>query len=404
MSDNKPHHEDSNNHEQSSYMNHYMMKGKSGLGEIDGQGGLMKFGHQANVSLDKEEKRNRRKSYEFQVAEAFQYYDIDESGYQEKPEIRQMLKNSAEIMGLSGISDEVLDVIYSSFDQNSDGKISYKEFREGRDSQADRLIIEAFKHYDFDNSGYLDRTELEKMFNKASMSVNNRKVSSGTMRQIIDMFDRNKDGKISIDEFSLILQGKKCCKNLQPDSGRHHSTKKANANKNGPGKYPDRNKKLSTTPEKMQANMDPDSKEVTPSPTNINMGVRNSKTPIKIEIGQTTHYNNKSVEVIEANEMSHKSSPKKSNENYQNSNEEDDESGFLCCCKKKKSNKVGVEIKDIEKDKGKKGRGAQKVPSDYCKTEEGNGSLNKENDKSAMFSVNDPNDVNNDGLRVENIL
>ena len=101
------------------------LSGNRGCGAIDGEGGLMKYRHDAYVSIQNDQKRAKRKEYELVVAEAFQYYDKDQSGYLDRSEIKAMLQNSSGMLGKGFLTDEAVENIISSFDINADGKISY---------------------------------------------------------------------------------------------------------------------------------------------------------------------------------------------------------------------------------------------------------------------------------------
>jgi Ca2+-binding EF-hand superfamily protein len=142
--------------------------------------GLMKFGLEAIDESAADHRKEGRRSHQLIICEAFQYYDRDGSGFLEREEVREMLMCSGKLIGAEALTDEIFNQIYESFDRDHDGKISYHEFRLGRDEMTDRLVVEAFKHYDFDDSGYLDRDELKEMFSTASKSVNGRPMSDYT--------------------------------------------------------------------------------------------------------------------------------------------------------------------------------------------------------------------------------
>ena len=111
--------------------------------------------------IEKLNKRELDQVNEIIICEAFQYYDKDGSGFLEREEIKQMISNAAKKMNCPSIADneESLNRIIAHFDQDNDGRISFEEFKQVRDSMADQLIGEAFKNYDFEKTGYLTRDE-----------------------------------------------------------------------------------------------------------------------------------------------------------------------------------------------------------------------------------------------------
>jgi hypothetical protein len=113
------------------------MTGSRGDG-AGGKGGLMKFGHEAIDDSAAENRMEGRRSHQLIICEAFQYYDRDSSGFLEREEVREMLMCSGKLIGTEALTDEVFDQIYESFDINHDGRISYHEFRLGRDEMTDR--------------------------------------------------------------------------------------------------------------------------------------------------------------------------------------------------------------------------------------------------------------------------
>jgi len=60
----------------------------------------------------------------------------------------------------------------------------------------DDKISLAFKHLDYDDSGFIDRDEILKLFGKDNEEV---------CDYIVDLVDTDKDGKISFAEFKALM-------------------------------------------------------------------------------------------------------------------------------------------------------------------------------------------------------
>lgn len=62
-------------------------------------------------------------------------------------------------------------------------------------------IIEAFQHYDDDDSGHLDKNEFRDLLNQTSIALGLPKLSDQFIKDMLKKYDSDKDGKISIKEF-----------------------------------------------------------------------------------------------------------------------------------------------------------------------------------------------------------
>lgn len=68
------------------------------------------------------------------------------------------------------------------------------------------LIQKAFTAYDFDGSGYLERPEVRKLIDDSCREVGIQLVSDQHLDKIIDATDADKDGRISLQEFSVLIR------------------------------------------------------------------------------------------------------------------------------------------------------------------------------------------------------
>ena len=65
---------------------------------------------------------------------------------------------------------------------------------------------EIFDAADEDNSGFIDREELTKFINHYSVSTGMRTPTKQEIDHIIKTYDKNNDGKISLDEFTHFMK------------------------------------------------------------------------------------------------------------------------------------------------------------------------------------------------------
>ena len=69
-----------------------------------------------------------------------------------------------------------------------------------------QLATAAFMESDSDKSGFVDEKELQKVMTKACAAMNCSKPSSGQIKELLKKIDQNKDGKVSYDEYTLLLK------------------------------------------------------------------------------------------------------------------------------------------------------------------------------------------------------
>ncbi|EDO44845.1 predicted protein, partial [Nematostella vectensis] len=100
-------------------------------------------------------------------------------------------------------STEDLQRVLSKFDKDTDSEINFGEFVDmmkyiedssGQDFEAN--LREAFRKFDRDGSGYISPEELRYV-----VCHSGEKLSEDEARELIDMFDKNKDGQLSWEEF-----------------------------------------------------------------------------------------------------------------------------------------------------------------------------------------------------------
>ncbi|KAL6886997.1 mitochondrial carrier domain-containing protein [Trichoderma evansii] len=96
-------------------------------------------------------------------------------------------------------ADAMLKKIMNEVDTNGDGKIQYEEFRDFV-RQAERQLFDLFKSIDRDGNGKLDKSELQRAFKAAGLTVSNRRLND-----FFSDMDVNNDGYVSFDEWRKFL-------------------------------------------------------------------------------------------------------------------------------------------------------------------------------------------------------
>jgi len=165
-------------------------------------------------------------SYDFY--QAWSKYDSDNSGFIEDKEVELFLKeflvNLAGMSSTDALSPAGLKELASAFlqehDKNKDGKISIEElssilptdqnflmvFRYNNPLNSSEDFMIAWKKYDSDKSGYIEAGELEGFLKDV---LKNPKMDSKTIadytKNLLEIFDSNKDGKLSLGEAAQLL-------------------------------------------------------------------------------------------------------------------------------------------------------------------------------------------------------
>ena len=97
--------------------------------------------------------------------------------------------------------------IFSVLDMNNDGFIEYEEFVRAAVSKekfmGENALKFAFRFFDKDNSGLIELKEIETVFKN---SVNDKEHMEDAFNKIIFEVDKNRDGKISFEEFSKVMK------------------------------------------------------------------------------------------------------------------------------------------------------------------------------------------------------
>lgn len=165
-------------------------------------------------------------AYEFYTA--WQKYDTDGSGYIESGELEEFLKEF--LTTISGVSShesltsqgmkELAVAFLAEHDRDKDGKISIQElatllptdqtflliFRFDNPLDSSEEFMKTWKKYDVDKSGFIEFNELKDFLKDILKGKNlNAETLDSYSKSLLEIFDSNKDGKLSLGEAAQLL-------------------------------------------------------------------------------------------------------------------------------------------------------------------------------------------------------
>jgi calcium-dependent protein kinase len=137
------------------------------------------------------------------ASKLFNQIDVNDDGRINKDELYNGLKDQLRIKNLK----KEVDIIFKKLDMDGNGSIEYEEFIRAAVNKdffiSDEIIEFAFKFFDKDNSGEITYDEIKEVFKDSMIKSSKEEIS---MKKIIDEVDKNGDGVISYEEFSLIMK------------------------------------------------------------------------------------------------------------------------------------------------------------------------------------------------------
>lgn len=168
-----------------------------------------------------------------QFINVWNHYDTDGNGFIEGKELDQFLYELVTSVNTSDVGPEVVSqaalhdakqLILSAFDENKDGKIDIAElaqilpmeenflllFRRDHPLESSVEFMKVWREYDTDHSGYIEADELKQFLHDLLKQC--KKDAEVTEEQLItyadtmlQLFDRNKDGKLQLSEMAKLL-------------------------------------------------------------------------------------------------------------------------------------------------------------------------------------------------------
>ena len=134
---------------------------------------------------------------------AFELFDKDGDGHVTVDELREVLGKMGEYPSDEQLRDMICDV-----DTDNNGTIELSEFiemmqrYENDPAAMDDDIRLAFRAFDLDGNGQIDRDELKQVLEKLGESLTDEEIA-----EMIAEADTNGDGVISYEEFRAMMKG-----------------------------------------------------------------------------------------------------------------------------------------------------------------------------------------------------
>ena len=133
----------------------------------------------------------------------FNQIDVNDDGKINKDELYKGLKTRLRMKNLK----KEVDIIFKNIDMDGNGYIEYEEFVRAAVNKeffvSDEVIDFAFKFFDKDNSGSITFDEIKEIFLDSMIKKSKEDIS---LKKIISEVDKNGDGVISYEEFSLVMK------------------------------------------------------------------------------------------------------------------------------------------------------------------------------------------------------
>lgn len=132
-----------------------------------------------------------------EIEDVFKIIDENGNGSIDKQELVKGLR----CLGLNPTNSDIKELL-DKFDRNNDDALNLSEFAElyieytQKNSSVEEDLAEQFKKLDVDGSGYIDIEELRKV-----LSHGDEKLSDEEIQEVVNEFDTNGDGKITLEEF-----------------------------------------------------------------------------------------------------------------------------------------------------------------------------------------------------------
>ncbi|KAG2382055.1 hypothetical protein C9374_005847 [Naegleria lovaniensis] len=151
---------------------------------------------QTEVSIEEIESRLPPEQLEI-YRKAFRMYDKNGDGVIETAEIMMVMKSLGASMNEQDLHDLLIEMgIGENVDFHAFLKIMFCSCDGGEES-----LRASFKLFDSDGDGFIGVEDLKEMLHKLGEDV-----SDAQVQQVMNMADKDKDGKISVDDFIRIMK------------------------------------------------------------------------------------------------------------------------------------------------------------------------------------------------------
>ncbi|KAK3271698.1 Calcium-dependent protein kinase 17 [Cymbomonas tetramitiformis] len=136
------------------------------------------------------------------LAKLFKSFDSDGDGVISSEEWCEGFENMAK-QGTVTLTEEQVTQLMAAADLNGDGKVSYKEFIAATIQlsrlETDEHLLAAFETFDQDNSGYIDREEVQSALGQYGSNFEG-------MDELFTLIDQDNNGKIDYEEFAQMMR------------------------------------------------------------------------------------------------------------------------------------------------------------------------------------------------------
>ncbi|CAD8178376.1 unnamed protein product [Paramecium pentaurelia] len=152
---------------------------------------------------NKKSKRTKLTKEQIDVLQqAFTLFDTDKSGSIDESELRNAMK----ALGFNASKEEVQKMV-EQIDRDGSGTIEFQEFVEMmkkkmlEDKNVEVEIEKAFNYFDDDNEGAIDLEKLRRVAADLGEECDEQ-----TLKDMIYAADLDQDGKVSKDEFMMVMR------------------------------------------------------------------------------------------------------------------------------------------------------------------------------------------------------
>ncbi|CAF2385453.1 unnamed protein product [Rotaria sp. Silwood2] len=138
---------------------------------------------------------------ERELRDAFDLFDKDHSGRISSSELEGVLK----ALNIKASRKEA-ETLLKQMDRNNSGDIDFEEFkncmaRSFFKKYSRHELLDAFKKFDRDGSGYITPDELQQVFSRMG-----KQLSKTELQSMLGSLDTSNDGQLSFDEFCKLFE------------------------------------------------------------------------------------------------------------------------------------------------------------------------------------------------------